>query len=394
MISDLAQIYKYWIALTDCDGIRIDTLKHVSLEEARNFNGAIREFAANIGKLNFFQVGEVAGGDLFQDFYLDGLSRNQSAVLDIGGMRPTLENVSKGLVHPWAYFAAFDVLDPGMGSHRNVGNRHVSLFADHDHVSGDKVRYATDAASSHQATAAVAIELFTLGIPMIYYISEQAFAAPEAPERRFLPGFRGGDFADRYLREAMFGPEHPRKPGRAGFPGAADGLDETLPGFGPFGSTGHHCFDPNHPAYVRFAALNAIRKAFPVLRHGRQYLREFRLPGRPFDVHGPGEIIPWARILDDEEALVVVNAHGTQARGGRVLVDGDLSPPASTMTVIANSAQVAAGASFTGSHPVGSTVVVQQEPSGAAFVDIVNLPPSEVLVLINRPTADEGSLLP
>ena len=25
MISGLAQIYKYWIALTDCDGIRIDT---------------------------------------------------------------------------------------------------------------------------------------------------------------------------------------------------------------------------------------------------------------------------------------------------------------------------------------------------------------------------------
>ena len=48
--DDLARCYKYWIALTDCDGFRIDTLKHVSFEQARNFCGAIKEFAANLGK--------------------------------------------------------------------------------------------------------------------------------------------------------------------------------------------------------------------------------------------------------------------------------------------------------------------------------------------------------
>ena len=363
MLSDLAQLYKYWIALTDCDGFRIDTLKHVSLEQARNFDGAIREFAANLGKLNFLLVGEVAGGEPFQDFYLDGLSRNLSAVLDIGGMRPTLINVSKGLVHPSAYFDAFNAVDPGMGSHRNVGNRHVSIVDDHDMVSGDKVRYATDAASEHQVVAAVAIQAYSLGITMIYSGTEQGFAAPEPPVRQFLPGFRGGDFADRYLREAMFGPVHPRRPGRAGFPDVEDGLDESLPGFGPFGSAGHHCFNANHPAYRRIAALNAVRRAIPALRHGRQYIRDFRLPDRGFAVHGPGEIIPWARILDDEEALVVVNAHGTQRRGGHVLVDRELTPPGTTMTVIANTAQAGSDGPFAGSHPVGSTVAVQQKPA-------------------------------
>ena len=390
MLSDLAQIYKYWIALTDCDGFRIDTLKHVSLEQARNFDGAIREFAANLGKLNFLLVGEVAGGEPFQDFYLDGLSRNLSAVLDIGGMRPTLINVSKGLVHPSAYFDAFNAVDPGMGSHRNVGNRHVSVVDDHDMVSGDKVRYATDAASEHQVAAAVAIQAYSLGITMIYSGTEQGFAAPEPPVRQFLPGFRGGDFADRYLREAMFGPVHPRRPGRAGFPDAEDGLDESLPGFGPFGSAGHHCFDANHPAYRRIAALNAARRAIPALRHGRQYIRDFRLPDRGFAVHGPGEIIPWARILDDEEALVVVNAHGTQRRGGHVLVDRELTPPGTTMTVIVNTAQAGSEGPFAGSHPLGSTVTVQQESGGPAFVAIADVPPSEVVVLVNRPVADEG----
>lgn len=36
-LNDLARCYQYWIALTDCDGFRIDTLKHVSLEQATIF---------------------------------------------------------------------------------------------------------------------------------------------------------------------------------------------------------------------------------------------------------------------------------------------------------------------------------------------------------------------
>ncbi len=55
----------------NCDGFRIDTLKHVSLEQARNFCGTIKEFADNLGKRNFLLIGEIAGGDFQQDRYLD-----------------------------------------------------------------------------------------------------------------------------------------------------------------------------------------------------------------------------------------------------------------------------------------------------------------------------------
>jgi len=79
VLNHLADCYKYWIALTDCDGFRLDTLKHVSFEEGRNFCGASKEFAANLGKSSFFLVGEVAGGDFPQDRYLDVLGRNLDA---------------------------------------------------------------------------------------------------------------------------------------------------------------------------------------------------------------------------------------------------------------------------------------------------------------------------
>ena len=388
LLSDLSRCYKYWIALTDCDGFRIDTLKHVSTRQARDFCGSIKEFAANLGKENFLLVGEMAGGDSVQDSYLDALSRNLNAALDIGEMRPILGQVAKGNVHPGRYFGRFDPVywgvesqRRGMASHRSWGTRHVSILDDHDHVLGAKIRFSSGASSDHQVAAGLALQLFTLGIPCIYYGTEQAFAGPEGSEVKWLPEWKG---SDRYLREAMFGPEHPRK-------GGTDGLhtvDPDLPGFGPFGTAGHHCFDQTSPAYLRICAMMRLRNQYPVLSHGRQYLRSVSIMGRPFGVYGPGEILAWSRILDDEEALCVLNTHGGDARGADITVDTVLNPLGSHMTVVLNSAQAGTPHGFAGGYPVGSTVPVQpadRNPDERAFIEIRDLPPSEVLVLVNHP---------
>jgi hypothetical protein len=200
--------------------------------------------------------------------------------------------------------------------------------------------------------------------------------------------------SDRYLRAALFGPAHPRTSGRAGVPGAGDGQDTALPGFGPFGTAGAHVFDTNHAAYVRVAALTALRRAFPTLRYGRQYLRPLRLPGRGFDVHGPGELAAWSRVLDDEEVLCVLNAHGTARRGGDVVVDAKLNPVGGEMTLVLNTAQAARGTGYGGTHPVGSKLATQRLPDGTTYVEIRDVGPSEVLVLTNHPTADEGAVVP
>ena len=394
-LDDLARCFKYWIALTDCDGFRIDTLKHVSLEEARNFCGSIKEFAANQGKENFFLVGEIAGGDYGEDRYLDVLDRNLNAALDIGEMRPTLTGVAKGLIHPRAFFGGFDAGNAVMGSHRNLGNRHVSILDDHDHVFGQKLRFSSDAASNHQVAVGVALQTFTLGIPCVYYGTEQALAGPEPGERPWLPDWGG---SDRYLREAMFGPAHPRKSGRAGMPDGSGNnnanLDDSLPGFGPFGTAGQHCFDEDSAAYQRIAALLSLRKQIPGLRHGRQYPRPVAFLGLPFEVYGPGELIAWSRILDDEELVCVVNGHGTAPRGADVLVDANLSPPGSTMQVVLNTAQAGDPAGYGGTHRVGSSVPVRRTAQGIAYVEIRDLPASEVLVLANREKAESGAVIP
>jgi len=381
-LNDLARCFKYWIALTDIDGLRLDTLKHVPQEAARNFCGSIKEFAANLGKADFFLVGEVAGGDNYAGKYLDALELNLNATLDIGNSRIVLSNVAKGLEAPFDYFQIMQPWDSKLGSHRNSAQRHVKIVDDHDHVCGIKVRFSSDASSKHQVCAATAIQLLTLGIPCIYYGTEQAFAGPEKSERdQYLPDY--GDKPDKYLRETMFGAPHPRKSGADGLADGDSRLDTSLPGFGAFGTIGCHFFNENHPAYRRIQHLIATRQNYPNLRYGRQYLRPLRNFDAPFTLPGGGELIAWSRILDEEEILCVLNSHGTQLRGADVLVDPALnSTPDSVFTVIANTAQIAQGNSYNGLHPLGSTISVKFE--GCAFLKLRNLEPSEVLVLINK----------
>ena len=229
-------------------------MKHLSLEEARNFCGALREFADRLGKRNFLIVGEIAGGDAAQDFVIDHLAaarRNLTAALDIGGARLILTDVAKGLRPASDYFRAFDEASQGFESHRAFGDRHVSIVDDHDHVFGRKLRFSAEipdasAVKERQIVAATAIQLFALGIPCIYYGSEQAFAGPAASQLQFLVehGWGGND---RYLREAMFGPAHPRAPHSEDLDTQVLERDETLPGFGPFGTFDTHAFDHDQP---------------------------------------------------------------------------------------------------------------------------------------------------
>ena len=78
--------YQYWIAVTDCDGFRIDAAKHIPKDLCQQCCFAIHRYAQSIGKDNFLLVGEIT--DLLVSInYLSLLGsvfdRALSAVLDI-----------------------------------------------------------------------------------------------------------------------------------------------------------------------------------------------------------------------------------------------------------------------------------------------------------------------
>lgn len=393
-LSCLIECFQYWIALTDCDGFRIDTVKHMALEETRSFCGAIREFADLLGKHNFLLIGEIAGGDHFQDIVLDYtamVGRNLSAALDIGSARLILQGVAKGLIEGKNYFNIFSEQSQGFESHRSFGDRHISILDDHDHVFGSKIRFSAEIpdelpVKDYQVAAAAAIQLFTLGIPCVYYGTEQAFSGPGASQLQYLFE-KGWKSNDRYLREAMFGPEHPRAAVTDELETQLNSQDNTLPGFGPFGTSGKHCFDTQSPAFIRIASLCRVRATYPVLRLGRQYLRQIQLPSTGFAFPGAGEIVAWSRILHNQEALCIINPNGLHERGGDIVVSAELSPAGTEYVVIANTLQTAQGDDFySGTHPLGSKVSVKglSKAGEPAFIEIRRVQPAEVLVLMRE----------
>jgi hypothetical protein len=98
-----------------------------------------------------------------------------------------------------------------------------------------------------------------------------------------------------------------------------------------------------------------------------------------------GQVVAWSRILDWQEALVVVNVNGEARRGGHVVVAAELSLPGTLYEVIANSAHTAAGAGYTGSHSLGSTLPVRRNsPAEPAFLELRDIPPAETVVLVRR----------
>jgi glycosidase len=383
-LGHLIFIYQYWIALTDCDGLRIDTLKHVGGEEGRNFCGGVKEFAESIGKNNLLLLGEIAGGDTAQEFHLPIFGRNLDAALDIGEMRLAITGVGQGLQNPADFFAGFNFWDERMGSHRDWGSRHVSVLDDHDHVFGTKVRFSANAPVSHQVTVPTALQLCGLGIPCIYYGTEQALpSGPEESERKWLGTIKvdGRDEPvfgriDVLLRETMFGPEHPRA---SGFAGTQGQTDSALPGFGAFGTAGAHVFDKNHAAFVRIKALIATRKMLRPLRRGRQYRRNTSIVGDDFGFHGPGQLLAWSRILNDVEVLIAVNTNGSAARGSRIELDPRLRPTGSPLRVVCDTSRIGApGADALGG---GQVLTAQSMGQGRVVVDVGVLGPAEVMIL-------------
>ncbi len=309
VLSAVIKVYQYWIALTDCDGFRIDTVKHVPWEASRDFCGAIHEYAESIGKENFLLLGEVTGGaDLARD-YLEIFGRNIDAALDIGEPPKKLAETVKGFRTPQEFFEQFYGHD-ALGSHRETGRYHVSILDDHDMVGREKKRFSADNNIDdryEQVAHAVGVQLTTLGIPCIYYGTEQAFDGQK-------PDFTDEN-DDRYIRESMFGGT-----------------------FGAFETKNCHFFDRDHPSYIKIAAIANIRNRKDdigkTLRRGRQYLRETSFLNRPFSFPPKQELVAWSRILFDREVIVAINTNALEGRGADVTVDGSLNPVGKKMTFL------------------------------------------------------------
>ena len=265
-LNILTKVYKYWIVETDIDGYRIDSVKHLDWGATRHFVREMHEFTKSIGKMNFCLIGEITGGFTFAYDTLNNTGLD--AALGINDIPNRLEGVPKGITNPEEYFNIFtnnEIL--GEDVYRWFKDNVVTMFDDHDMVSlGDeyKYRFCAEKGTSSLLTNAIMFNMTTLGIPCMYYGTEQ--------------GFDGSGNSDKYIRESMFGSK-----------------------FGAFRTQDKHFFNKNSDIYQKSKEILNLRKENIALRHGRQYLRsityskdnDFFIPNKKREEERITDIIGW-----------------------------------------------------------------------------------------------------
>lgn len=339
-LKSLCEVYKYWIADADLDGFRIDTVKHMDVGATRFFASEIHEFAQSIGKDRFFLVGEITGGRqrAFRTLELTGLD----AALGIDDIPQRLEYMVKGLSNPADYFRLFRNSElVNKESHIWFRDKVVTMFDDHDQVrkGENKARFCAQDGGDRVVLNALALNALTLGIPCIYYGTEQSFDG------------EGG--SDRYLREAMFGGE-----------------------FGAFRTKGVHFFDESSSVYQELAKILEIRRAKKVLRRGRQYLRSISGDGVNFGLptmlgNEIRSVIPWSRILSDREMLLAINTDYFQPKTAWVTIDNELHLAGNKLTCIYSTDASEVGNQIQVEARNGKAVLLTVPPAGLVIYEPV-----------------------
>lgn len=288
--SALIRCYQYAIARWDIDGFRIDTLKYIEPDFALVFGNAVREFALEIGKKNFFTFGEVyddeykIAGFIGRATSDDGDMVGVDAALDFP-LFYRLPWVAKGLAPPTDVAAVYTLrkrVEEGVvSSHGEAGRFFVTFLDNHDQHA--RFRYVDPAQPNRydgQVAAALACLFSLQGIPCVYYGTEQ--------------GLAGNGDVNEAVREALWG--------RA------------------------RAFDEADPLYVMLRDIARVRAANPALRYGRQYFRAVSGDRRTFGPSGfaPG-VLAFSRILNESETAVVANMDMAAGQSLSVIVDAMLN---------------------------------------------------------------------
>ncbi|MHB8522683.1 MAG: alpha-amylase family glycosyl hydrolase [Limisphaerales bacterium] len=267
----LIRVYQAFIDQTDCDGFRVDTVRHVEKTFWEPWCTAMREHARALGKANFLMFGEVAVSDdrVLADYtgehFHDG--RAFDSLLDFPFYYAVREVVAQGKAATRRLTERFGKLTSPPYSREAIGQL-VTFIDNHDqprflakeNADGDLERLKQ----------ALVLLYTTTGVPCMYYGTEQ--------------GFRGGH--DPFNREDMIG---------VGNPG---------------GATNH--FDSGHELYRFVARLSQIRAEHPALRQGDQTVVAD-------DAGGPG-IYAFIRQRGRDAVLVILNTATTPARLPRNVV--------------------------------------------------------------------------
>jgi glycosidase len=255
--TNMAAVYNYWIS-QGFDGFRIDTVKHVDMGFWQTWCPLIHNYAASLGKSNFFTFGEC----------LDGSdSKCGSYTGTKAGGAFALESM---LDYP-LYFTINSVFAGASGNTQQIENHYNAIAANYDPAAQmrlvtfldnhDQARFmSVSGATTARLNVALAFLYTGRGVPCLYYGTEQAFNGTTDPNDR----------------EDMF-----------------DGQFEQGPSLGDN-------FNMTHPQFLMVAKLNNFRRLYAPLRTGT-HVNKWNNPS------GPGLFAYARRLGTTQEVFTVFN---------------------------------------------------------------------------------------
>lgn len=340
VLDTLIKCYKYWITVADIDGYRIDTVRHVEPHACAIFCNAIREAAHRIGKDNFMLFGEIIADDDLLHKYVGAnvpVEGSQDwypqldAVLDYP-LYAVLEEVIKGQKCCSDLRARYDHFRHYYRAFAEAGKYYVTFIDNHDQPHRPYRRFLNNVNDWRVGVLGMAYILCNMGIPCIYYGTEQ--------------GFDGGGNHDKFVRETMFGGK-----------------------WGAFDTTGYQFFNPQTPLYQAINKIAQIRAQRPSLRFGRQYFRDISGDGENFGAPCDGKCtLCFSRILDIEETVVAMNLEDVPRNDWMLVGYNQIKPGSKLIDALSNDGQI---------------FDVLAAPKGGAMVR-VPLEPRQVRILIKK----------
>lgn len=305
----MIEVFSYWIDVTDCDGFRIDTLKHVEYSFWEVFAAGIREHAAKRGKKNFLMFGEAFdGSDILLKSYVEDPNSvdsvflfsqkyaiDQSIKCPPGNSAPYCKSMDKsengtsplyGWDYTWstggrhALFSNEPRINGVTDSQGNgVAPRDLLVNFLDNHDVGRYLFDRSDAKGIDSLKNALSFLILQRGIPCIYYGTEQGYMGGNDP----------GNREDMWDRTASYFVKNP---------GVYDNYE---------------AWDTGNPLYTHIKNLLRVRKAVPALRRGAVNDAVWHSGETSGTEAG---IYAFSRTYENQSALVVVNTHESQTSGG------------------------------------------------------------------------------
>lgn len=343
------KLHTYWIAYADIDGFRLDAAKHVTSDFIAYFSTTTRRYAAELGKDNFYIVGEVAASEDWIGQRLGVMMSNPFNPDDHGIVPATMTYrlwtlKDHYLAHPTQKFpgmtAAYDFAHSGIA--RDILRAQTNLTSLANYFSSsyyltlkgqadprinftlleihDWPRFVAGHHKNNpwKSKLGAGYLLTTSGIPLIYYGQEQGFNGD-----CHYHTMEVGEAA-QHIKDFCHSHDH-----------ALNRQDMFLSGPWRLGSTvesinkltyigrpkKYHSLhwqkdpylDRSNMVYKEFRKLNYVRRSCRALRQGQTYFRHVE--------DGNEGLLAFSRIEGDSEILVVVNTTSYGRQLDKIRID-------------------------------------------------------------------------